>query len=103
MPYLCPKLSDFAFAYTWNEGQSSGGTQYWNAPECCDDRNVFTGDRRSPLRDRYSLGLVFWNVFRNELPFVGLEPQSITQAKEDGYLVKILQNLKETEKYVYMA
>jgi len=98
--YLRPKLSDFAFSNTWEEKCISGETSLWNAPECCVDRTVINGDPRSPLRDRYSLGLVFWNVFHNELPFLDLPPESITRAKEEVFLLKRLQGLKETRDYV---
>jgi len=101
--YLRPKLSDFASSFTWDEGKISGGTPYWNAPECCDGSIVTTRHRKSPLRDRYSLGLVFWNVFSNELPFRGLPRENITRAKEEGYLLKRLQNLRDTRDYVCIS
>jgi serine/threonine protein kinase len=106
---LVPKLSDFAFSRTWKESQSSGGTEYWNAPECCELRSGPIGNPRSQLRDYFSLGLVFWNVFRDEKPFqdIGSEEDAsinirrrIQMAKESGHLIKRLTTLKESEEYV---
>jgi serine/threonine protein kinase len=106
---LTPKLSDFAFSRSWKEPKSSGGTEYWNAPECCELRSGPIGDPRSPLRDHFSLGLVFWNVFRNELPFddIAAEGDSsiekrrrVQTAKESGHLLDRLATLKQSENYV---
>ncbi|KAI1849825.1 hypothetical protein JX266_004774 [Neoarthrinium moseri] len=97
--HMIPKLADFAFSRTWKEVQSGGGTPYWNAPECCDDREITSGNPRSPLRDRFSLGLVFWNVLYCELPFTGVASADITRAKEHGTLLEKLANLRETHKY----
>ncbi|KAH6974500.1 hypothetical protein BKA56DRAFT_734054 [Ilyonectria sp. MPI-CAGE-AT-0026] len=56
-----PKLSDFAFSRSWKESLPSGGTEYWNAPECCEfGSQKIKGDGGHPsYRDVFSLGLMF--------------------------------------------
>ncbi|KAG4438268.1 hypothetical protein IFR05_006250 [Cadophora sp. M221] len=102
---LVPKLSDFAFSHTSKEKKSSGGTDYWNAPEC--SRHL----KKAPesiggSRDIFSLGLVFWNVLYYERPFkdIGDErdvsdenQQRILRAKVSGFLIeKIKDNPMDT-------
>jgi serine/threonine protein kinase len=98
---LVPKLSDFAFSRTWKEKELSGGTEYWNAPECCEFRTMAVVDSQTSLRDLFSLGLVFWNVFHEKRPFekIGSERDAdeqtrlkITHAKETGYLIHELEH-----------
>jgi len=108
---IVPKLSDFAFSRSWKEDEASGGTEYWNAPECCPLRSnpsqVGDPGAHSPLRDLFSLGLIFWTILYETKPFVDLGGENddsnptrrrITEAKESGYLVEKLKS--EGNKYV---
>jgi len=106
---IVPKLSDFAFSRSWRESLPSGGTEYWNAPECCEfsSRKTHDDDGHPSYRDLFSLGLVFWYVLNDKLPFadIGEEKDNnnemrrkITTAKESGYLLKQLK--ADSKKYV---
>lgn len=105
-----PKLSDFAFSRSWKESLPSGGTEYWNAPECCEFGSQKTkddGGGHPSYRDVFSLGLMFWYVLNDKLPFahIGEETdnssetrRNITRAKESGYLLEQLS--ADRDKYV---
>lgn len=94
------KLSDFAFSRSTGESHLSGGTEYWNAPECSRLLPRAPGQRNFSNRDYFSLGLVAWYVCFNEEPFKSLvsemdESQSAARilltAKCNGHLLKILR------------
>jgi serine/threonine protein kinase len=99
---IVPKLADFAFSRSWRESLPSGGTEYWNAPECCEFSLQETKDDEGhpSYRDLFSLGLVFWYVLNDKLPFADIGEEidksnetrrKITAAKESGYLLKELR------------
>ncbi|KAH6873480.1 kinase-like domain-containing protein [Thelonectria olida] len=109
---IVPKLSDFAFSRSWREPLPSGGTEYWNAPEYCEfSTRKYHGSNIPPrCRDLFSLGLVFWYVLNEKLPFedIGEEADSsnqtrrkITAAKESGHLLGQLE--ADCKRYVGFA
>ena len=99
---IVPKLADFAFSRSWRESLPSGGTEYWNAPECCEfsSQKINDDDGHPSYRDLFSLGLMFWYVLNDKLPFADIGEETdnsnevrrkITTAKESGYLLRQLE------------
>jgi serine/threonine protein kinase len=105
---IVPKLSDFAFSRSWREALPSGGTEYWNAPECCEfSSHKAHDDYHHSYRDLFSLGLIFWYVLNEQLPFADIGEETndtneirsqITAAKESGHLLKKLE--ADSKRYV---
>lgn len=99
---VIPKLSNFSFCRQAGEGYSSGGTKYWNAPECATPELKGAEQERSnlPSRDVFSLGLVCWNVLYEDRPFsdIGDEADSSMATRQCIYLAKsegrLLQKLR---------
>lgn len=105
-----PKLSDFAFSGTTRGSASQysmGGTEYWNAPECSRFAAQSSNDNVNEMlvpqaRDVFSLGLVFWFIAFEALPFQAFAKESdssdeahlmIYMAKRERYLLKKLEQI----------
>lgn len=69
-----PVICDFGLSSHMRDVVSGGGTLNWNAPEC------FEGPQKQPRTiqsDIYSLALVIWSLYSNQIPYNGLTISTI--------------------------